>query len=56
MQVLYFQGKPILNHLTKALQIMDTSPEGGFDYVVIEDWLFKPQRNSVMSDVGEEGT
>ncbi|XP_030831521.1 uncharacterized protein LOC752072 [Strongylocentrotus purpuratus] len=38
------KGKPILNHLSTALEILDSSPEGTMTHVLIEDWLFTPQR------------
>ncbi|XP_065064830.1 nodulation protein U-like isoform X2 [Rhopilema esculentum] len=34
------KGKPILNRLSTALEILDSSQSDIFKYVVIEDWLF----------------
>ncbi|XP_072031403.1 nodulation protein NolO-like [Amphiura filiformis] len=34
------KGKPILNELKTALEIMDNEPDGLLPYVVCEDWLF----------------
>ncbi|XP_033096246.1 nodulation protein NolO-like [Anneissia japonica] len=42
------KGKPILNRISTALQVLDDAPPGFLDYVIVEDWLFTPksQQNS----------
>ncbi|XP_033096247.1 nodulation protein NolO-like [Anneissia japonica] len=37
------KGKPILNRISTALQILDEAPPGFLDYVIVEDWLFTPK-------------
>lgn len=39
------KGEPILNHLSTALEILDSSPEGTMTHVLIEEWLFTRNRN-----------
>lgn len=35
------QGKPILNNLSTAIEILDYNQSDSLDYVLIEDYLFQ---------------
>ncbi|XP_071509710.1 uncharacterized protein sll1178-like [Diadema antillarum] len=50
------KGKPILNHLNTALQILDSSPEGTMTHVLAEDWLFTPQRGRAGAEPSDTTT
>ncbi|XP_063951595.1 nodulation protein NolO-like [Lytechinus pictus] len=44
------KGQPILNHMSTALEILDSSPEDTMTHVLIEDWLFIPRRKKTSGD------